>query len=304
LDARVKRFLAGLLMAMTTVAAGAQTPATAGKDDPFGWLEEIESPKALDWVRAQNARSLAELEADPRFAGLKAEALAIVNATDRIPMPGLRGGEVFNFWQDASHVRGLWRRTSLASYRAPAPKWDVLLDVDALAAAEKANWVYKGAQCRWPDYGRCLVSLSDGGKDAVTVREFDVKAKRFVAGGFDLPEGKQDVAWAGEDELLVGRDWGPGTMTTSGYPFVVKRLKRGQPLSAAVELFRGQPQDVSASGMVLHDGDGHEATLFTRALTFYESETWILTPTGPVKLVAEDHRDNLHVSNDWVKKSA
>jgi prolyl oligopeptidase len=279
----LKQILVGFFMAMTTIAATAQTPPPA-QDDPFGWLEEIEGQKALDWVRAQNARSLAELEADRRYPGLKAEALAIVNATDRIPMPGLRGGEVFNFWQDAGHVRGLWRRTSLASYRTSTPEWEILLDVDALSAAEKANWVYKGAQCRWPDYGRCLISLSDGGKDAVTVREFDVKAKRFVDGGFDLPEGKQDVAWAGKDELLVGREWGPGTMTASGYPFVVKRLRRGQPLSGAVEVFRGQPQDVSASGAVLHDGAGHTATLFTRALTFYESETWIDTPKGPQKL--------------------
>ncbi|MEO6340221.1 MAG: S9 family peptidase, partial [Caulobacteraceae bacterium] len=276
-------------MAMIAAGAGAQpkAPASAGAEaasDPFLWLEEVEGQRALDWVRAQNSRSLGVLEADRRYPGLKAEALAIVNATDRIPMPSLRQGQVFNFWQDQANVRGLWRRTSLASYRTAAPKWETLLDVDALAKADKANWVYKGADCRWPDYRRCLVSLSDGGKDAVTVREFDMASKSFVEGGFKLPEGKQDVTWAGENTLLVGRDWGPGTMTTSGYPFVVKRLQRGQPLEAAVEVFRGKADDVAASGMVLHDGDRHSVTLFSRAVTFYESETWIDTPAGPAKL--------------------
>jgi len=275
-------------MAIVSLGAQAQTPAApagaSAAQDPLLWLEDVEGDKALAWVRAQNTRSLAELEADRRYPGLKAEALAIVNATDRIPMPGLRGGEVYNFWQDAKNVRGVWRRTSLASYRTAAPAWETLLDIDALAGAEKANWVYKGAQCRWPDYGRCLISLSDGGKDAVTVREFDIAAKAFAKDGFNLPEGKQDVAWLDADTVLLAREWGPGTMTESGYPYIVKRLKRGQPLDAAVEVFRGAPKDVAASPAVIHDGDGNSVALFTRALTFYEAETWIDTPAGAAKL--------------------
>ena len=268
--------LAALMASMTGVHA--QAP------DPYGWLEEVEGARALDWVHAQNARSLAVLENDPRFAGMKAQALAIAAAADRIPMPGVRGGMVYNFWQDATHVRGLWRRTTPGGYRSADPPWETLLDIDALAAVEKANWVYKGAQCRWPDYDRCLISLSDGGKDAVTVREYDLKSRAFVPGGFSLPEGKQDVAWQDADTVLVGRDWGPGTMTSSGYPFVVKRLKRGQPLDQAVEVFRGQASDVSANGVVMRDGDGRAVTLFSRNLTFYESETWIDTPRGPERL--------------------
>ncbi|HTI66392.1 MAG TPA: prolyl oligopeptidase family serine peptidase [Caulobacteraceae bacterium] len=260
------------------------SPAAPAAADPFLWLEDVEGARALDWVRAQNARSLAGLEADPRYAGLKAQALAIVNATDRIPMPGLRGGAVYNFWQDKDHVRGLWRRTTLAGYRTASPAWETLLDVDALSAAEKANWVYKGAQCRWPDYRRCLVSLSDGGKDAVQVREFDVASKAFVKDGFALPEGKQDATWLDADTLLVAREWEPGQVTESGYAYIVKRLARGQSLDKAVEVFRGEKTDVGASPAVLHDGDGHQVVVFTRNRTFYESETWIDTPAGPRQL--------------------
>ena len=266
-------------------AIGTGSPVQAADAaDPYLWLEEVEGQRALDWVRAENARSLDELQADPRYSRLHDEALAIVTATDRIPMPGLRGGRIYNFWQDNEHVRGLWRRTTQESYRTADPQWEVLLDLDKLSEAEGKNWVYKGAQCRWPDYDRCLISLSDGGKDAVTVREFDVPSKRFVDDGFVLPEGKQDVTWEGPDTLLVAREWGPGTMTTSGYAFVVKRLKRGQPLDQAAEVFRGTETDVGASPLVLHDGDKNTAVIFARNVTFYESETWIDTPAGPKRL--------------------
>ena len=286
----MKALVLGLAAAMVlTTDLHAQAPAA----DPFQWLEEVEGARALDWVHGQNARSLAVLEADPRFAGLKAEALAIAQAADRIPMPTLRAGLIYNFWQDADHVRGVWRRTTPASYAVAQPAWETLLDVDALAAADKANWVYKGAQCLWPAYERCLVSLSDGGKDAVEVREYDLKAKAFVADGFRLPQGKQDATWLDADTVLVGRDWGPGTMTTSGYAFVVKRLKRGQPLDQAVEVFRGQQSDVGANAVVLHDGDGHTVVLYSRNVTFYESETWIDTPKGPARL-ALPAKSSLH----------
>jgi prolyl oligopeptidase len=272
-------------MAMTLGLGGAATAAEpATTDDPFLWLEEVEGASALNWVKVQNARSLGLLQGDPRFERLHAESLAIAEATDRIPVPGLRGGLVYNFWQDAQHVRGLWRRTTLADYRQDKPDWEVLLDVDALSKAENANWVYKGAQCRWPDYQRCLISLSDGGKDAVTAREFDVKSRGFVDGGFSLPEGKQDFVWLDADTLLVGREWEPGQVTESGYAYVVKRLKRGQPLDQAVEVFRGERTDVAASPTVLHDGDGYSVVLFSRARTFYEGETWIDTAQGPRKL--------------------
>ncbi len=214
---------------------------SADADDPFIWLEDPDSPKALDWVRGQNARSAAVLEADPRYEPLHHAALKIVDATDRIPMPGFRAGAIYNLWQDSAHVQGLWRRTSLESYQTQSPAWETVIDLDALSKAEGKTWVWHGANCLKPDERRCIVQLSDGGEDAEVLREFDLGSKTFVDGGFNLGRGKQDVAWLDADTLLLGRDWGPGTMTESGYPFVVKALKRGQAPDQAVEVFRGEP---------------------------------------------------------------
>src|SRR3954471_10515064 len=216
-----------ILAAALAGAAATAVHAQASADDPYLWLEEGSSPRAMDWVNAHNAKAQAVLEADPRYQAYYTEALAIAQAKDRIPFGRFIHGQVYNFWQDADHVRGIFRRTSLAGYQAESPAWETVLDLDALAAAEKANWVYKGAACARPAERRCLFSLSDGGEDAVTVREFDLASGKFVDGGFVLPKGKQRVAWEDEDTLLVSREWAPGDLGQSGYPFIVKRLKRG-----------------------------------------------------------------------------
>ncbi|HWW27362.1 MAG TPA: prolyl oligopeptidase family protein [Caulobacter sp.] len=282
---------------MTTIAqaadpappanAEARTPlAELGKDDPYKWMEEIEGERPLAWAKAENARSLAILQGDSRYAGLEAQALAILNAKDRVPGVSFAGdGSLRNFWQDADHVRGLWRRTTLDSYRTADPQWETILDIDALSKAENANWVFKGASCLPPDETRCLLTLSDGGKDAVTIREFDTTTRTFVEGGFVLPEGKQNVGWLDKDTLLVAREWEPGQVTKSSYPYVVKAWKRGTPLAAARELFRGTPDDVSASAYTLTDADGKVvAVLANRGVSFFESESYLLTDAGPVRL--------------------
>ena len=254
-------------------------------DDPFLWLEEVEGAAALRWVEDENARSLARLEGDPRYPALYRDALAVVTAPDRIPYARFLGDRLANFWQDEAHARGLLRTTSLASFATDAPQWQPLLDIDALAAAERRNWVYQGATCLAPDYRSCLVSLSDGGKDASELREFDLADARFAEGGFVLPEGKQSATWLDHDTLIVGRDWGPGTMTASGYPYVLKRLRRGQPLGAAEEIFRGTPDDVSVGAGVLRDPDGTvRGILINRQVNFFESERYLLTQAGPLGL--------------------
>ena len=206
-------------------------------DDPFLWLEEVDSPEALAWVREQNARSLALLESDPRYPALLAEARAVIAAPDRIPYPHFLGDRLANFWQDEAHVRGLWRRTTLDSFRTAEPRWETLLDIDALAAAEQRNWVFQGAVSLPPEYRRCLVALSDGGKDAKELREFDLAAARFLKNGFYLSEAKQSAVWLDEDTLLVARDWGPGTLTrrVTVHP---EKLTRGAPLDAAEQSSR------------------------------------------------------------------
>lgn len=259
--------------------------AVAEENDPFLWLEEVEGDKALAWVGGQNERSLKVLKGDPRFEDLQAKALDILQATDRIATPSFRKNRITNFWQDEINVRGLARRTTLESYLSATPKWETVLDIDALAKAENANWVFKGSSCLLPDERLCLVSLSDGGKDAVEIREFDYETKSFVDGGFRLANGKQGASWIDRDTLYVERDWGPGTMTESGYPFVVKRWKRGTKLEDAVEVFRGKQSDVSAGAFVLRDVDGAVAAeMFIRYPSFFETEYHLLKGAETVKL--------------------
>src|SRR5215217_572107 len=218
--------------------------ATSDATDPYLWLEEVEGERAMEWVRAHNAHSLGVLQGDPRYAQLHAQALEIVQSRDRIPSPGFRRqGDIEvidNFWQDATHVRGIWRTTSVESYGSAEPQWETILDVDALAASEGKNWVYRGAQCLPPEERLCLVTLSNGGKDAVTVREFDRQTKQFVEGGFVLPESKGGFAWIDADTLLISQDYGEGSMTDSGYPRTVRLLRRGQSLDQATMVFEGQ----------------------------------------------------------------
>jgi prolyl oligopeptidase len=268
------------------VAADAIPPVGPGDPpDPYTWMEEAESPRALDWVKAENTRSLAVLQGDERYQGLYDSALRIVTATDRIPSPGFRADVIDNFWQDATHVRGIWRKTSLESYRSADIAWETILDIDALARAENANWVYEGADCLQPDETVCMLTLSDGGKDAVSMREFDIATRSFVEGGFRLPEGKQSSSWLDHDTMLVSREWAAGEMTESGYPFVLKELKRGQDLGQARELFRGEKTDISVQPWVLRDADGVvQGVLAWRGVTFFEHEYWLLGGAQPVKL--------------------
>ncbi|HKR24376.1 MAG TPA: prolyl oligopeptidase family serine peptidase, partial [Allosphingosinicella sp.] len=224
-------------------------------------------------------------QGDPRYQRNHDRALAILEARDRIPLVGFRPDGLYNFWQDASHVKGIVRRTSLASYRTDNPEWETVLDVDALGRAENKNWVYQGMQCLPPEERRCLVFLSDGGRDANVVREFDLRERRFVEGGFSLPEGKQSVAWEDENSLLVARDWGPGTMTQSGYAFVVKRLRRGQSLEQAEELYRGAPENTGAFPLVLRDSEGRVHGIgAVRNLDIFHSEWILFRPGGNVTL--------------------
>ena len=254
--------------------------------DPHDYLDEIEGERALAFARAENARTLPILQGDPRYATLHADALAITTSADRIPtVTFARDGSLRNFWQDATHVRGIWRTTDLASYRAGTPAWRTVLDLDAVSKAENRNWVWKGVSCLPPQETRCLVELSDGGKDAVTVREYDLAAGKFVEDGFVSPESKQDVAWLDRDTLLIGADFGPGTMTESSYPYIIKEWRRGTPLAAAREIFRGSKIDMAVSPLVLRDPDGAvQAVLIQRYPSFFEVEQHLRTDQGFVKL--------------------
>ncbi|HXB81942.1 MAG TPA: prolyl oligopeptidase family serine peptidase [Candidatus Acidoferrum sp.] len=276
------------MLAGVAASASAQTTSPSGTTttDPYVWLEDVHGARAMAWVKAENAKTLAVLQTDPNFATLYAQALAIAQAKDRVPIPAFIAGQVYNFWQDDEHVRGIWRHTTPADYASASPAWTTTLDLDELAKTENANWVWKGADCAWPAENRCLIFLSDGGEDAVTVRELDLTSGAFVKDGFTLTHGKQRAAWEDADTLLVSRAWSPGDLTASGYPFIVKRLKRGQPLSSAVEVFRGAKSDggYGVTPIALHDGAGHSAVIIARPLSTFEAEYYLVTPGGVEKL--------------------
>ena len=245
----------------------------AGAADPYLWLEQVGAENALDWVRQQNAAAERQLEGAPAFAGLHAGVTAILNDRNRIPAAAMHGAYLYNFWRDAVHVRGIWRRTPLAQFVLPEPAWETVLDLDQLAREESENWVWAGAACLKPAATRCLVSLSRGGGDATVVREFDLEARAFVAGGFVLPEAKSSVSWIDHDTLFVCTDAGPGSMTSSGYPRTVREWRRGTPLAAARLLFEAEADDVGV-GAQKDFTPGCECQLIWRIRDFYRSELY------------------------------
>jgi len=271
-------------------------------DDPHLWLEDVLGDAALAWVRAHNERSTAELMARPEYGEFKPQLLALLDSPERIPYVRRVGSHFYNFWQDAEHRRGLWRRTTLDSYRSATPEWDVVLDLDALATAEGENWVWHGADFLAPRPGqpwrRCLISLSRGGADASVVREFDVQARAFVMDGFALPEAKSESDWLDDNTLLVATDFGPGSLTDAGYPRVVRRWQRGTPLEAAVTVHEGEPTDVSAWARV-DDTPGFERVVLGRSLDFYSTRMWLLAPDGSQRLLDKPEDASLSLHREW-----
>lgn len=276
-------------------------------EDPYLWLEEVQGKKALDWAKKQNEASVAVLEAVPGFKAVHENILEILNSDKRIPFAGKRGDYFYNFWRDAKHVRGVYRRTTLEEYRKKDPKWEIILDLDALAEKEGENWVYKGMDPLYPDYNRCLVNLSRGGADAVVVREFDITTKSFVKDGFQLPEAKSNVSWRDIDTLYVGTDFGKGSLTKSGYPRIVKLWKRGTPLKDAKTIFETDEKSMIAAGFRMFSEDGHFDVVY-EALNFYARNYYHITGEKTEKIDVPQDVDFrgyfkkqflLQLRNDW-----
>ena len=230
----------------------AATVCIAADEDPFLWLEEVESEKALTWAKERSDADTEVLKAVPEYAEIHARLLEIYNSRDRIPAPGFRGAWIYNFWQDADHVRGVWRRTFLDEFVKDQPAWEIVLDLDALAEAEGENWVWSEVNCLGPDYRHCMIGLSRGGADATVVREFDTVSKEFVDGGFTVPEAKHQIDWMDENTLWVATDFGEGSLTTSGYPRIAKQWQRGTPLNEATTVFEASIDDVFAFAYSSH----------------------------------------------------
>lgn len=297
------RFLRSMMvfgLTLATLFSGQGNKTNPKTQDPYLWLEEVTGGKALEWVRARNAESGKELADAPGFADLRTDLLKILDSRERIPSVSKRGPYFYNFWRDAKNPRGLWRRTTLNEYRKAEPKWDILIDLDALGKAEKENWVWKGVQIlRDGGYRHALIQLSRGGADAIVVREFDLSTRTFRKDGFVLPESKSEISWIDLNHVYVGSDFGPGSMTTSGYPRIARRWTRGTPLSSAEAVFEGKATDVSAS-VFFDDTKGFERHFATRSPTFYTNELFLLTLDG--KRVKVDVPDDSikSVNREWL----
>jgi len=272
--------------------------------DPYLWLEDVGGDTALAWVREQNAKSEAELAATPEFKALEADIRAILDSDAKIPGVEKIGDYYYNFWKDKNHERGLWRRTTLESYRTDNPEWETVIDLDALNKAEGENWVWHGANCLKPEYERCLVALSRGGADADVTREFDLASKTWVDGGFFRDEAKGGLGWIDRDTVYVYTDFGPdekgtSTMTESGYPRIVKEWKRGTPISEAKVVYEGQPGDMYiAAG---HDHTpGFERDFVMRTIAFYNDELYLRGGDGQLTKVDAPNSANKSVHKDWL----
>lgn len=266
-----------LAIALVLTACSSTPKAPPPPPDEFTWLEEVQGEKPLSWVKERNQETQKAIEALPNFKRNEADIKRIILAKDRLPAISQKGRYVYNLWQDDVHVRGLWRRTTLEQYKKAKPSWETVIDLDKLAKDEKENWIFKQSQCLPPKHERCLITLSRGGKDASVVREFDTAKKAFVTDGFTLPEAKSDASWADENTLLISTDFGPGTLTSSGYPRIAKLWKRGQPLAQAVTLYEGRPEDVGVWTGSIHTPKGSKSFI-VRAMTFYTDEVLELTP--------------------------
>ena len=255
--------------------------------------------KQLAWVRERNAKSEGELASTPEFKKLEAEILAVLDSDAKIPGVYKQGEWFYNFWQDKANPRGLWRRTTLAEYRKASPKWETVLDIDALNKAENENWVWHGANCLRPAYTRCLIALSRGGADADVTREFDIDSRQWIKDGYFRPEAKGGVSWIDQDNVFVFTDFGDGTLTTSGYPRIAKLWKRGTPLSAAEVVYEGKLTDMYIAAS--HDDTpGFERDFVSNTIAFYNDELYLRGKDGKLTKVDVPNSVDKGVHREWL----
>ncbi len=286
--------IAGLLAAGTAAAKE-----TAMPQDPYAWLEDVTGTKALDWVKAQNAKTEARLAETPAFKAREAGIREVLDSDAKIPAVQKIGPYYYNLWKDRTHERGLWRRTTLDEYRKPEPKWETVLDLDALNKAEGENWVWHGANCLRPEYRRCLIALSRGGADADVTREFDLSTKQWIKDGFFRPEAKGGLSWIDADTVYLYTDFGPGSLTSSGYPRIVKQWKRGTPMTSATLVYEGKPDDMYIAAM--HDDTpGYERDFVSRTLAFYNDEMYLRGADGRLTKIDVPNSANKGVHRQWL----
>ena len=290
-----------IVIAASFAAAGsalAEEPAKV-TDDQYAWLEEVTGEKPLEWVKAQNARTEAEITTTQGFKQLEAGILKMLDSDAKIPGVQKIGDYYYNFWKDKNHERGIWRRTTLAEYRKAQPKWETILDLDALNKAEGENWVWHGANCLRPEYTRCLVALSRGGADANVTREFDLGTRQWVKDGFFRAEAKGALGWKDADTVYAYTDFGPGSMTPSGYPRIVKEWKRGTPISDARVVYEGTNEDMYIAAF--HDDTpGFERDFVSRTIAFYNNELYLRGAEGKLSKIDVPNSVSKGVVREWL----
>lgn len=303
LSSRTLLLSAGLVASVAGIARAQETDKVTDPSDSYAWLEGVEDQKALQWVKAENAKTEAELAATPEFKKLEGEIRAILDSDAKIPGVEKIGDYYYNFWKDAKHERGLWRRTTLDEYRKPQPKWETVIDLDALNVAEKRTnedkWVWHGADCFKPEYKRCLVALSPGGSDADVTREFDLTTKQWVKDGFFRKEAKGALGWIDQDTVYVFTDFGSGSLTSSGYPRIVKQWKRGTPIESAAVVYEGKPDDMYIAAM--HDNTpGFERDFVSRTIAFYNDELYLRGKDGTLTKIDVPNSVSKSVHKQWL----
>ncbi|MES2748692.1 MAG: prolyl oligopeptidase family serine peptidase [Bacteroidota bacterium] len=289
-----------LLLFITTFSLFAQ-------EDTYQWLEEVDGKKALEFVEKQNKTSLDVLTKHKDYQDIYDKSLAVLNATDRIAFPTIYGDYIYNFWQDKEHERGIWRRTSTEKYNSGKPEWETVLDIDAMSKKDNIKWVFKGANGLYPKYNRFMVRLSKGGGDAVVIKEFDATTKSFLTDGFSMDEAKGNAGYWDENTLIVSSDFGPGTMTSSGYARQVKLWKRGTLLKDAQLIFEGETSDVASGGSTFRDGD-KKYLVVNRNPTFYTSKTFVWQNNKLIPIAIPEDADSggllnnqlvINLKSDW-----
>ena len=304
----MKSFLPCLLVAVSLMNTSHFALANESTDDPFLWLEEIDSDRSMEWVNRQNTVTRKRIAEDPLFEDLYRKNLEILDSDERIAYPNIKNDLVYNFWRDKTNKRGLLRRTAKASYLKGEAVWETVLDLDKLSRDEDVKWVYKGASWLRPDYKRALLRLSPGGGDAVVIREFDLEELSFVEDGFNLPKAKTHVTWIDGDHLYVGTDFGDNSMTDSGYPRVIKKWRRGTSIEEAETIFEGEKTDVSSSVSLVHRPEGIYH-FFVQSHTFYTRTQYYLDGEKLIELDLPDDGDTqgpfkgeliLELKSDWV----
>tara|TARA_A100000164_G_scaffold60838_1_gene49224 strand:- start:1382 stop:3469 length:2088 start_codon:yes stop_codon:yes gene_type:complete len=300
----------GLIFLITIIinACGMSNNDDNKMKDPYLWLEDVEGKEALQWVESQNELTKERYSQAETFDETYNYLLDDYNSVDRIPFPSIRGQYIYNFWRDKNNIRGIWRRTSLESYQNDAPEWETIIDVDLLANEENKNWVWRGANCLGPDFKKCLVSLSDGGKDASVLREYDIETKTFVEDGFFAPEAKQYSDWINEDQVLIATDFGEGTLNESGYARQVRLWNRGDNLLSSEILFEGGYQDIFSFPFSEIRPDGNYfgvlegPTFFTKILHLYSNDKLIKVDL-PLKVDIYGTYQNLlliSIAEEWL----